>query len=44
MNAFKAAPVGPLTLAKLHEYAGDYVSEELLNAKYRIILEKIISW
>jgi len=32
--------VGPLTPAKLQEYAGDYVSEELLDARYRIALEK----
>lgn len=39
-NAVKAAPLGPLSPAKLREYAGDYVSEELLNANYRIVLEK----
>jgi CubicO group peptidase (beta-lactamase class C family) len=36
----KAAPLVPLTAAQLNEYAGEYVSEELLNAKYRIVVEK----
>jgi CubicO group peptidase (beta-lactamase class C family) len=36
----KAAPLPPMTHAKLKEYAGDYVSEELLNATYRFIVEK----
>ena len=35
----KAAPLAPLTAAQLQEYAGDYVSEELLNAKYRLVVE-----
>jgi hypothetical protein len=39
-NLVKAAPLSPLTPAKLKEYAGDYVSEELLNATYRFVLEK----
>jgi CubicO group peptidase (beta-lactamase class C family) len=39
-NLVKAAPLSPLTPAKLKEYAGDYVSEELLNAKYRFVVEK----
>jgi hypothetical protein len=39
-NLVKAAPLAPLTPAQLKEYAGDYVSEELLNAKYRFIVEK----
>jgi CubicO group peptidase (beta-lactamase class C family) len=36
----KAAPLAPLTPAKLKEYAGEYVSEELLNAKYDFVEEK----
>jgi len=36
----KAAPIGPLTPEQLKAYAGDYVSEELLNARYRIVLDK----
>lgn len=39
-NLVKAAPLAPLTTAQLKEYAGDYVSEELLNAKYRLVVEK----
>ncbi len=39
-DAIKAAPVGPLTPAKLQEYAGDYVSVELLDARYRVVLDK----
>jgi len=35
----KAAPLAPLTAAQLNEYAGEYVSEELLNAKYRFVVE-----
>jgi hypothetical protein len=36
----KAAPLAPLTAAQLNEYAGEYFSEELLNATYRIVVEK----
>jgi CubicO group peptidase (beta-lactamase class C family) len=39
-NLVKAAPFAPLTPAQLKEYAGDYVSEELLNVKYRFVVEK----
>jgi CubicO group peptidase (beta-lactamase class C family) len=39
-SMMKAAPLAPLTLAQLKEYEGDYVSEELLNAKYRFVVEK----
>jgi len=39
-NLVKAAPLAPLTPAKLIEFAGEYVSEELLNAKYRFVVEK----
>ena len=39
-NLVKAAPLSPFTPAKLKEYAGDYVSEELLSAKYRFVVEK----
>jgi hypothetical protein len=39
-NLVKAAPFTPITPAQLKEYAGDYVSEELLNAKYRFVVEK----
>ncbi|OGD17628.1 MAG: hypothetical protein A2Y69_10090 [Candidatus Aminicenantes bacterium RBG_13_59_9] len=38
-NLVKAAPLAPLTDAQLKEYAGEYVSEELLNAKYRFVVE-----
>jgi CubicO group peptidase (beta-lactamase class C family) len=38
-NLVKAAPLAPLTAAQLKEYAGEYVSEELLNAKYRFVVE-----
>ena len=34
-NLVKAAPLAPLTDAQLKEYAGEYVSEELLNAHKR---------
>lgn len=36
----KAAPLVPPTDAQLKEYAGDYVSEELLNARYRLVVDK----
>ncbi|MDD1458300.1 beta-lactamase family protein, partial [Dolichospermum sp. ST_sed7] len=36
----KAAPLAPLAPSQLQEYAGDYASEELLNAKYRFVVEK----
>ena len=36
----KAAPLAALTAAELREYAGDYVSEELLGARYRFVVEK----
>jgi hypothetical protein len=39
-NLVKAAPLAPLTAAQLKEYAGIYVSEELLNATYRLVVEK----
>lgn len=39
-NLVKAAPLAPLTPAQLKEYAGDYVSEELLNGTYRFVVEK----
>jgi CubicO group peptidase (beta-lactamase class C family) len=39
-NLVKAAPLEPMTPAKLKEYAGDYVSAELLNATYRFVVEK----
>ena len=35
----KAAPLVSLTPEKLKEYAGDYVSEELLGATYRLQAE-----
>jgi CubicO group peptidase (beta-lactamase class C family) len=35
----KAAPPAGLTAAELQEYAGDYVSEELLSAMYHLIVE-----
>jgi CubicO group peptidase (beta-lactamase class C family) len=36
----KAAPLTPLTPTKMAEYAGTYVSPELLDAKYQIAVEK----
>jgi Beta-lactamase len=39
-NLIKAAPLAPLTAAQLKEYEGDYVSEELLTAKYRFVADK----
>lgn len=39
-NLVKASPISPLTPLQLKEYAGDYVSEELLNARYRFVIEK----
>ncbi|HVP89824.1 MAG TPA: serine hydrolase [Terriglobales bacterium] len=36
----KAAPLKPLTPALLAEYAGTYVSHELLDARYEIAVEK----
>ncbi len=39
-SMIRSAPLAPLTPAQLKEYAGDYVSEELLNAKYRFVVEK----
>jgi CubicO group peptidase (beta-lactamase class C family) len=39
-NLVKAAPLTPLTPAQLKEYEGDYVSEELLNSKYRFVADK----
>jgi len=39
-NLIKAAPLSPLTPGELKEYEGDYTSEELLNAKYRFVVEE----
>ena len=36
----KAAPLAPLTPAKLREFAGLYKSDELLGVEYRLIVEK----
>jgi CubicO group peptidase (beta-lactamase class C family) len=36
----KAAPLVPLTAARLAEYAGTYVSPELLDARYRVSVDK----
>jgi CubicO group peptidase (beta-lactamase class C family) len=36
----KAAPLAPLTPAKLQEFAGLYKSEELLGSEYRLVVEK----
>ncbi len=36
----KAEPLGALTEADLARYAGDYVSEELMGAVYRLVLDK----
>jgi hypothetical protein len=36
----KAAPVPPLTAARLAEFTGIYVSDELLGIRYQIALEK----
>jgi len=36
----KAAPLVPLTPARLAEFAGTYVSSELLDAKYQIAVDK----
>lgn len=36
----KAAPLAPMTPAKLLEFAGLYKSEELLGAEYRLVMEK----
>ena len=36
----KAAPLAPLTPAKLQEFAGLYKSDELLGAEYRLVVEK----
>jgi len=38
-NLTKAAPLVPLTPEKLKEYSGDYTSDELLGATYRLIIE-----
>jgi len=38
-NLTKAAPPGRLTPEKLKEYSGDYTSEELLGATYRLVVE-----
>jgi CubicO group peptidase (beta-lactamase class C family) len=39
-NLTKAAPLAPLTPAKLQEFAGLYKSDELLGAEYRLVVEK----
>jgi CubicO group peptidase (beta-lactamase class C family) len=36
----KAAPLKPLTPAELAQYAGTYVSHELLNVEYQVAVEK----
>lgn len=36
----KAKPAIPLISTQLEEYTGEYVSEELLNVSYRIVVEK----
>jgi hypothetical protein len=36
----KAAPLKPLTPAQLAQYAGVYVSHELLNVEYQVVVEK----
>jgi hypothetical protein len=36
----KAAPLPPLGPAQLKEYAGDYVSDELLGARYKLVAGK----
>lgn len=36
----KAAPLSPLSATRLAEYAGTYVSPELLDAKYQIAVDK----
>jgi len=36
----KAAPLKPLTPGLLADYAGTYVSHELLNAEYEVLVEK----
>jgi len=36
----KAAPLKPLTEAHLGAFAGTYASDELLGAKYRLVIEK----
>jgi hypothetical protein len=36
----QAAAIKAPTPAELKEYMGEYVSEELLNAKYRLVLDK----
>lgn len=36
----QAAPLKPLTPAQLAEYAGDYTSPELLDATYRLVVDK----
>lgn len=36
----KAAPLSPLGAAQLREYEGDYLSEELLGARYRLVAGK----
>jgi CubicO group peptidase (beta-lactamase class C family) len=38
-NLTKAAPLVPLTPEKLKEYSGDYASDELLGAAYRLVVE-----
>jgi len=40
INVPKAEPVKALSAEELKEYAGTYVSEELLDAKYRLSVEK----
>lgn len=36
----RVAPLAPLTPAQLKEYAGEYVSEELLNARCKFVVDK----
>lgn len=36
----KAAPIKALSLEELSDYAGTYVSEELLDARYRLSVKK----